>query len=99
MSASANGSSVCVGICYGHITPIPMTGVPITSSSDKLIENFGAARETDIVLGLCGHVGVIISSQSATKVNNLAQATVGDIFVGIFTGTIMTGAATHNTAG
>ena len=97
MSASAIVSSIGVGICKGHIPPIPMTGVVITGAGSKQIENNDAAIVSSIVMGHCGHFGTIISGAGDVEVEGQDQAVVGSPFTGIFSGVITTGAATHET--
>jgi uncharacterized Zn-binding protein involved in type VI secretion len=86
MPASAIVSSIGTGVCYGHppFLSIPMIGVVITGSEDKQIENNGAARVSDIVMGHCGHIGVIVSGEANVNVDSENQAIVGSSFNGIF---------------
>ena len=90
-------TSVGVGICVCHMIPIPMVGVVITASTDKKVENNGAARVTDIVIGKCGHIGVLISGSSMVKSSGLDQTTVTSPFTGCFSGVIVSGASSHST--
>lgn len=83
-----------VGICYGHSAPIPMVGIIITSSSNVTSEGRGNARFCDIVLGMCGHCGIIITGSPDIHVNDRPATRVGDIFVGTFIGIIAQGAGT-----
>ena len=91
-SASTIGD-IGIGICCCHDDPkcIPMTGLIVTGSSDAYIENVSVARTGDIVVGICGHVGILVGGASNILINNRHKIGVGDIFVGCFTGTIVTG--------
>jgi len=88
---SARLTDIGCGICFCHIVPIPMCGVIVTGSPDVYINNLNSARQTDIVLGFCGHIGIIISGSPTVYVNNLQKARITDPFVGCFTGNIVTG--------
>lgn len=96
MTSAAKIGSVGVGICAGHppLPPIPMVGTIITGSPNVKAGNISCAYNTSIVLGTCGHVGIIVTSSSTVNINNLNKARVGSTFVGIFTGTITTGDGT-----
>jgi hypothetical protein len=98
MAETAIVTSVCSGICYGHIPPITMVGSVITGLTTKQITNCDASRVSDFVMGACGHIGVIISGNSTVKVGDNDQSRVGDAFSGVFTGVIISGAAKHETA-
>ena len=64
---------------------MPDQGLP-----DVNTNNLGTARLTDIVLGFCGHTGVISSSSTITIINNLGVARLGDNVTGCLVGTIVT---------
>jgi len=84
-------TDVFVGICFCHPSPIPMAG-PITTASGNVTTNsLGAARLTDIVVGYCGHVGIIVSGSGDINVNERGRVRVGDTVVGCLTGIISTG--------
>jgi len=93
-SASTTGD-IGVGICCCHDDPkcIPMTGIIVSGSTDTFIENIPAARTGDIVVGVCGHVGVLIDGSSNINIDSANRYKVGvnDLFVGCFTGIIVTG--------
>jgi hypothetical protein len=88
-----------VGVCICHITSIPMTGMVLTSSSNHIVENLGAARRFDLVLGFCGHIGILITASATKLINNNGACRIGDMFSGCFTGTLITGAGTYITGG
>lgn len=90
MSSASTLTSIGVGICAIHG---PMTGAVISSSDDVVIgENvYGSARIGDIVLGLCGDVGLITGGSDTIIVNDQGKASVGSVFVGIFSGTLTSG--------
>lgn len=91
MSGAATIGSIGVGICYGHVPPIPMTGVVSTGSDTVKIGGVGAASTGSIVLGLCGHPGVLAATSTTVIVGDSAKGRSGDPFVGIFTGILTTG--------
>lgn len=92
-------TSIGVGTCVCHPIPIPMVGVVVSASPNKSLESKGANRVGDIVLGYCGHVGVMVAGSSTVTTNNLAQCVVSSPFVGCFNGVIVSGAAAHFTGG
>jgi len=91
MSDASTLTSIGVGICTGHLIPIPTAGVIITSSGDTKIDNLGSARVTDIILSFCGHVGVLVTGAGTVKTNSLSKVRIGSVFVGVFSGVIITG--------
>jgi len=91
----ARTTDVFVGICVCCPNPpIPMTGTVVGGSSDITANGIGCARVGDVVLGLCGHIGVI-SSGSGTNVtmNGLEMAVSGSAVTGCLIGTITTGSS------
>jgi len=99
MPASAIVTSVGVGICTGHppLPSIPMGGVIVSGSPSKQITNNAACRLTDIFVGYCGHVSVMVSASGNVSVDNLGQCRVGDSYAGILIGVLTTGAVNHTT--
>jgi hypothetical protein len=93
MADAAKIGSIGVGICVGHppLPPIPMVGTIITGSSTVKGGNISCAYNTSIVLGTCGHIGIIVSSSSTVDINSLDKSYIGSTFVGIFNGVITTG--------
>lgn len=98
MSNSAYLTSVGVGICFGHppFIFIPMIGTVITGSPNVKAESLNVGYNTSIVLGYCGHIGIIVTGASKTKVNGLDKSYIGSTFTGIFNGVITTGASKVN---
>lgn len=93
MNAISRIGDIGVGICCCH-PPIPcigMAGIIVTFSSDVIVNNRGAGRVGDIVLGGCGHVGVLVNGSSLSITNERSQAFVGSVFAGCFTGVIVSG--------
>jgi len=92
MLGLARQNDVFIGECFCHPPQqsIPMEGIIVTCSRDTLINNFGAARITDIVIGNCGHIGLIVSGSGNIKINNLDAARIGDSVVGDLVGIICT---------
>jgi len=96
MSNASIVTSLGGGICFAHIPPIPAMGMIVTGSPNVSLTNLASARNTDIVLSFCGHVGIIITGSSVVNTNNLQRTKIGSIFTGIFMGTIITGVSTVN---
>lgn len=84
---------VCVGICYCHKRPRPMVGHIISGNPKHLDQNHNPplSRIGDIVLGACGHTGVIITGNFKAIDLGSPYAHIGDIFTGCFCGVIITG--------
>ena len=101
MPASATMTSIGSGLCFGHppTIPIPMMGTIITGSPTVKAGGLGSGFTTSIVLGYCGHVGIIIDGSATSKANSLSKARVGSNFTGIFMGVIITGMATIEVGG
>lgn len=85
-----------VGQCCNH-SPIPcigMSGTVSTGASTVLAESSPIARIGDIVIGGCGHIGIIVSGSPTVLVAGSPAARIADSFVGDFTGVLVTGAST-----
>ena len=83
-----------VGQCCCH-PPVPcigMSGTVSTGSVNVFAAGSLVTRIGDIVIGGCGHVGIIVSGSGSVIVNGIPASRIGDAFVGCFTGTIVTGA-------
>ncbi len=80
-----------VGTCFCHPTPIPMVGFIITGSPNNNLCYKPQARIFDIVLGYCGHIGILINGNSTIMSDYRQAVHVGSIFVGCFNGVISTG--------
>lgn len=93
MSASAPITiSIGTGICSGHPLPIPMTGIIITGLTTLKIENKDSGQaNVSIVLGYCGHVGIVIDGAPKVIIGNNQKARIGSNFVGVFSGVIVSG--------
>ena len=96
MPSIARITDLCVGTCLCHVPPIPMSGTIITGSDNVKTNNLGTARQNDLVLGFCGHIGIITSSSGNVNTNNIGTARTGDIVVGCLTGIIVTGSGDTN---
>ena len=93
MSGNARIGDIWVGICCCHSDPtcIPMAGVIVTSSLNVTINNRGAARLGDTVIGYCGHPGTIVTASASVNSNNRGSSRIGDSVVGCTIGTIAIG--------
>ena len=88
MKTQARTGDLGIGICCCHKSCISMIGPIITGSYDTFVNGKRAARLTDLVLGYCGHVGILVTSSNTCSINNLGAVRIGDTFVGCFTGRI-----------
>jgi uncharacterized Zn-binding protein involved in type VI secretion len=84
------------GICKCHDSPISVTGVIISGSSDHFSGGAAVARIGDIVQATCGHTGAIVTGSSTDFTNGIAKAHVGSQTDGIcLVGEITAGNPTH----
>lgn len=95
MSGNVRCSDLWVGMCYCRTSPhddeiVPMSGPVITCSTDVIIDHSGQARVGDVVIGFCGHLGLIVVSSSDVNCNNRGAARLGDVVVGCMIGTLAT---------
>jgi len=81
------------GNCCCHSDPpcINVSGIIITAAPSTNVGGPQMARYGDVVLGYCGHVGVIVSTMVTTTPG---VARIGDLFVGCYAGVLVTGAPT-----
>lgn len=84
---------VCMGICFGHFPPIPMSGKIITGSVTTIVEGRPVARMGDVVMADCNHTGTIVKGSSAASIDGRPVARIGDDVAGVFTAKIITGAS------
>lgn len=87
------GTGICC--CHSNPTCISMTGMLNTGSSTYFVENQLVSRVGDIVLGFCGHVGVMVSGSPTSFAEGSQVVREGDQFSGCFTGVLITSAATQ----
>ena len=91
--------SIGQGVCCCHTSCINMQGPILTGSVNVLTNKFGNARLDDVVIGNCGHTGIIISSSSTVNTTSKGNARIGDSFSGCFSGTIISGSPNVNIGG
>lgn len=98
MSSSSRLTDLFVGICCCHppVPCIPMAGQIITVSPNCVVNSLGQGRLTDIVIGGCGHPGVIVSGSPNVNANSLSKAFITSSVVGCLIGTIVTGSPNYN---
>jgi uncharacterized Zn-binding protein involved in type VI secretion len=53
----------------------------------------GVARIGDIVLGDCGHTGVLVNGSSTVFANGIGLSRLSDTFEGCFEGVLVTGSS------
>lgn len=83
------GTGTCKHPSHRH--PIPMTGLVQTSQGIVFCDGRPVAVDGDIVIGNCGHVGIISATTGLTYVKGKKCARSGDSFSGDFTGVIVSG--------
>ena len=95
MPKAARINDIGIGQCCdsSHNGCIQMKGRIISGASQMLIENNAPARCGDIVIGDCGHTGIIIGCSTNYIIENNGIARIGDSFSGAFSGIIVTGAS------
>jgi len=101
MPQTSRVADIGIGVCCCH-PPIPcigMSGVLITGAGRITVEGSKVSRITDIVLAGCGHTGVMVTGSGTEISEGLGTVRVTDQFVGCFTGSLVTGAATDQTGG
>jgi len=90
-------TSIGVGFCihpsHSPNIPLPMVGVVILGSPNKTSSNLAAARVGDLVIGFCGHLGVLVMGSSDVQSTYIQQSLIGSPFVGYFNGVIVHGSA------
>ena len=99
MSNASVVTSLGIGTCFAHTPPIVIMGNIVTGSPNVSIANLASARNTDIVLSFCGHVGILVTGSSTVSVNNLQKTRIGSLFSGVFLGNIITGIGTVEVGG
>jgi uncharacterized Zn-binding protein involved in type VI secretion len=68
-----------------------VSGFIISGASTVLINGQPVARNTDMVIGSCGHTGIITSSSPVVLAEGLGVARIGDSVSGCIIGQIVTG--------
>jgi len=99
MPLNARLTDIWAGVCVCHPIPVPMSGPIITASPNRNVNNLGQARLTDLTMGWCGHVGLIVAGSSLADTNNLQDARLTDPTAGCNIGVIVTGSPDHTTEG
>jgi hypothetical protein len=82
------------GTCTSHIRPISMTGILLASCATVVVNGLPIGLVGDVVMGNCGHIGVMISGATNITGANRDVVRVGDAFSGAFSGVLITGSAT-----
>lgn len=93
MPSQSRIGDIGVGICCCHKKPRcrPMVGPLIQGSPNHRTNSIPSSRIGDIVMGYCGHTGIMVTGSLSSRINGLGCARIGDRFVGCFTGTIVQG--------
>ena len=79
-----------IGVCQVHG---PKGGTIIEGHANTLVNGIPDSTVTHTVLADCGHTGKIITGNFTALDHNLATARIGDMFAGIYSGTIITGSS------
>jgi hypothetical protein len=88
MIAKINDS--CQGFCA--VCEIWTTGNIINGSTNVFVNDMPTSQLNSIVQSSCGHTGSLICA-TKNRVNSLPIGVMGSQFIGIFTGTVLTGSS------
>ncbi|MCK5605156.1 hypothetical protein KAR91_24915 [Candidatus Pacearchaeota archaeon] len=101
MPSTSRIGDIGVGICCCHppIPCIPMVGPLITGAGTTSVENSPPSRCGDIIIGYCGHPGIMITCSGKETIEGAGTTRIGDLFAGCFTGALVTGAGSDITGG
>lgn len=94
MSGIATVGSSASGTCYGHKSPLAVTGEISSGSGNVMVDGKGVARVGDLVTFECGHTGNISGGSGKSTVNGEGLARVGDPISGTVIGVITAGSGT-----
>lgn len=83
-------NDLTVGICCAHSNPscIPMTGMIAQGAATVTAEGMSVAGLNDVVIGSCGHTGIISSSSPTVMAEGKLLVRTGDAHSGNFRGKI-----------
>jgi len=87
-------SSVGVGVCSCHKSPQSTSGTVIQGSGTVLANGMGVARIGDMIVANCGHTGTLIQGSGTVTAEGIGVSALTSMFVGCFTGNIISGANT-----
>lgn len=83
-------TDIGIGLCRGHgRTPMPMAGMLIGTSATITTEFLPNGLVVDMVLGACGHVGIMVTSAATVIGEGRPVLRMGDLFVGTFSGVLV----------
>lgn len=101
MPQDARIGDIGVGVCCCHSSPIcvSMSGPLITGLYTVRSNGSPTSRLGDIVLGHCGHIGLMITASSNVRAGGINSSRLTDAFTGCFSGMIVTGAPTVRKGG
>ncbi|NPB00304.1 MAG: hypothetical protein GXO10_02920 [Crenarchaeota archaeon] len=91
MSALSRVGDIGVGVCVCHDHPKHMIGLIATGVTSVSTCYSMQSAIGDIVLGACGHPGIIVSCLTNSSVEGRGMAHIGSVFVGCFNGIVTTG--------
>ncbi len=95
MPNDARIGDIGIGLCHCHDSPdiIPMSGPLITGLFSVRSNKQPTSRLMDVVMGNCGHTGIMITASSSVRAGGINSSRLGDSFTGCFKGTIVTGSS------
>lgn len=98
MTLTARVGDTVSGVCCAHSNPtcISTTGIIVQGAGTVNSEGQPIARVSDTVALACGHTAIIVSSNATVSAEGILVARIGDSVGGVFTGTIVSSAATVN---
>ncbi len=82
------------GVCCCHLGCIPMAGPIVTGATSVRSDGIITGILTSIVIGFCGHAGVVVTASDIVYAENLGKARIGDTVAGCTNGVIVT--ASHD---
>ena len=88
---------IVMGICYNHqgstseftfslesteVQPETFIGLILGGAERTKINGLNMAQESNVVIGFCGHIGLIVTSSNIVKTENLGSARQFDVVIG-----------------
>jgi uncharacterized Zn-binding protein involved in type VI secretion len=101
MPGMARVGDMFSGICCCYPSPPPvciaMVGTIVTGEPNHTADGLSVALLGSLVVGACGHTGIIITASSKTSSGGVANAFLGSSVSGCLIGTIITGSPNVST--
>lgn len=91
------GSGTCTH--PSHIIPIPMIGYVMSASPVIYTDKFPQIEMTHIMIGNCGHIGVLVGGSGTGYGDISSLIRLSDSFVGTFSGVMALGSPVSDCGG